>query len=99
MEELFGTPTLKELGFGGAMGFILGFTFKRIFKFLTLLLGLYILSLIWLADKGIISVNWSGMELFAREIFSSLESFAKASIRAVAFSGSFAVGFMIGMKV
>ncbi len=90
---------MKEVGFGGAMGFILGFTLKRIFKFLTLLIGLYILSLIWLADKGIITVNWSGVELAVREIFSSFENFARASVRAVAFSGSFIVGFTIGMKV
>ncbi len=90
---------LKDVGFGGAVGFVLGFTFKRVFKFLTLFMGLYILSLLWLADKGVISVNWDGLESFVRHSFSSLEAFATSALKTAAFSGSFAVGFLMGMKV
>ncbi|NPA40997.1 MAG: hypothetical protein GXO18_01835 [Aquificae bacterium] len=99
MEELFGQDTLKALGFGGALGFLTGFTLKRVFKIVAFVLGLYILSLIWLADTGVITVNWNALEKFAVGFFSSFESFAKTAIRTVSFSGSFAVGFLAGMKV
>lgn len=99
MEEIFGSEALKELGFGGALGFLVGFTLKRVFKMLTFILGIYILSLIWLADNGVIVVKWSAVERFAGEFFSSFESFAKNAVRTVSFGGSFAVGFAIGMKV
>lgn len=99
MEELFGSETFKELGFGGALGFLVGFTLKRVFKMLAFLLGIYILSLLWLADNGVIVVKWDEIARFAGEFFSSFESFARNAVRTLSFGGSFAVGFAIGMKV
>ncbi len=99
MEELLGQDTIKSLGFGGALGFLSGFAFKRVFKVLSFLVGLYVLSLIWLADLGVITVNWKALEVLASSLFSSLENFARTAVRVVSFSGSFAVGFLIGMKV
>ena len=99
MENLFDQEVVKELGFGGALGFLVGFTLKRVFKFFALILGIYILSLIWLADNGIITVEWNKLGEFASGFFSSFESFAKNAVRTVSFGGSFAMGFAIGMKV
>ncbi|RLJ71580.1 putative membrane protein (Fun14 family) [Hydrogenivirga caldilitoris] len=99
MEDIFGQEVLKDLGFGGALGFLVGFTLKRVFKIAAFILGLYILSLIWLADKGVISVNWAAFGKFAGSFFSSFESFAKTAVRTVSFGGSFAIGFVAGMKV
>jgi len=99
MENLFANEVLKELGFGGAMGFLIGFTFKRIFKLLAFILGLYLISLIWLADNGVVTVNWAGLEGFAKSFFSSFNSFAQNIIKTASFGGGFAVGFAVGMKV
>ncbi len=90
---------LKELGFGGAIGFLAGFTLKRVFKLVAFIFGLYILSLVWLADKEVITVNWTALENFARGFFSSFSDFAQSMIRTAPFGGGFAVGFAIGMKV
>ncbi|EDP75073.1 FUN14 domain-containing protein [Hydrogenivirga sp. 128-5-R1-1] len=99
MEELFNQEVVKELGFGGAMGFLVGFTLKRVFKLLAFVVGLYILSLVWLADNGVITVNWDSLGKFASSFFSSFESFARTAVRTVSFGGSFAVGLAVGMKV
>ncbi len=99
MENLLGAETLKAIGFGGAIGFLSGFTLKRVFKLLAFILGLYILSLAWLVDLGIVSVNWVALERFALGFFSSLDSFARTFLSTVTFSGSFALGFAMGMKV
>ena len=87
------------MGFGGALGFLVGFTLKRVFKIMAFLLGLYVLSLLWLADNGVIVVKWGEISKFASGFFSSFESFAKNTVRTLSFGGSFAVGFAIGMKV
>lgn len=99
MENLLANEALKELGFGGAIGFLVGFTLKRVFKLLAFVLGLYLLSLIWLADNGVITVNWTALENFARGFFSSFQSFAQNIVRTASFGGGFAVGFAISMKV
>ncbi len=99
MEEVFNQEVVKELGFGGAMGFLVGFTLKRVFKLLAFILGLYILSLIWLADNGILTVNWEALGKFVSGFFTSFDSFARNAVRTVSFGGSFAVGLALGLKV
>ncbi len=99
MDSFLNQEVFKDLGFGGAMGFLVGFTLKRIFKLVAFILGLYILSLIWLADNGVITVNWDALGRFASGFFTSFDSFARNAVRTVSFGGSFAVGFVAGMKV
>ncbi len=99
MEDILNPEAIKELGFGGAMGFIVGFTLKRILKFFLLILGLYILSLVWLADNGVITVNWGQIQDFVTSFFESFNSFARNAIRTLSFGSGFAVGFAVGMKV
>ncbi len=99
MEDIFNENLVKDVGFGGVMGFIVGYTLKRVLKFFMLIIGLYILSLIWLADIGVISVEWAKLEEFLRNFMSQGETLVKNLVRTVSFGGSFAVGFAIGWKV
>lgn len=99
MEGILGPDVAKDLGFGGALGFLLGFTLKRVFKMFLLLAGLYVLSLIWLADKGVILVKWQEVEGFASGLFTSFSSFARGIVGTLPFGGGFALGFAIGIKV
>lgn len=97
--DLFGSEAVKDLGFGGVLGFLVGFTLKRIFKLIAFILGIYVLSLLWLAENGIIVVRWQEIGSFAHSLFSSFDSFAKGIVRTLSFGGSFALGFALGMKV
>lgn len=99
MEGLFGGEIFKDMGFGGVLGFLVGFTLKRVLRLFALFLGLYILSLVWLADNGVIVVKWGEVAKFVGGFFSSLEGFIRNLVRTISFGGSFLVGFGIGMKV
>ncbi|RLI75236.1 hypothetical protein DRP04_13695, partial [Archaeoglobales archaeon] len=56
--------TLTQFGFGGGAGFVLGYALKKIFKVFLVLLGLYFLSLLYLARVGYIDVNYDKLSDF-----------------------------------
>ncbi|MFN3870726.1 MAG: FUN14 domain-containing protein [Aquificaceae bacterium] len=89
---------LLDMGYAGFAGFVVGFAVRRILNFFLLLLGLYLLSLMWLSSKGIISVNWDQLFLLFKGMFEGFTAFVHGLIRKLAFAGSFAVGFAIGFK-
>ncbi|MEN3027663.1 MAG: FUN14 domain-containing protein [Aquificaceae bacterium] len=86
------------MGYAGFAGFVVGFAIKRVLNFFLLLLGLYLLSLMWLASKGIIEVHWSQFFVLFKGMFEGVAEFVQGLIRKLAFMGSFAVGFMIGLR-
>ncbi len=90
---------LLDLGYAGFAGFVVGFAVRRVLNFFLLLLGLYLLSLMWLASKGIVSVHWDQLFALFKGMFDSFSGFALGLAKKLAFAGSFAVGFAIGFKV
>ncbi|MFN4319495.1 MAG: FUN14 domain-containing protein [Aquificaceae bacterium] len=92
------TDLLLDMGYAGFAGFVVGFAVKRVLNFFLLLLGLYLLSLMWLASKGVISVNWDQLFFLFKGMFEGFTAFVHSLIRKLAFAGSFAVGFAIGFK-
>ncbi len=99
LDNIVMVEALKELGFGASIGFLVGFTIKRAFKIIAFILGLYILSLLWLADNGVITVNWTQVEGFVSGFMGSFTSLARTAVQTLSFLGSFAVGFAVGLKV
>ena len=93
------SPFIYDMGYGAFAGFIIGFTMKRIFKFLVIITGLYLLSLIWLSGKGFISVNWGTFFEFLNGSFKSVDIAVKNITKTLAFSGSFIGGFILGLRV
>ncbi|MCX7989438.1 MAG: hypothetical protein N2648_02205 [Aquificaceae bacterium] len=89
---------LLDMGYAGFAGFVVGFAIRRVLNFFLLLLGLYLLSLMWLASKGIIEVHWAQLFVLFKGMFEGVGEFVQGLIRKLAFVGSFAVGFMIGLK-
>ncbi len=89
---------LLDMGYAGFAGFVVGFAVKRVLNFFLLLLGLYMLSLMWLASKGIIEVHWGQFFVLFKGMFEGFSEFVQGLIKKLAFAGSFAVGFAIGMK-
>ncbi len=89
----------KELGFGAGIGFLVGFTLKRALRIFAFILGLYVLSLLWLADNGVITVNWEQAESLLSGAMGSINTLVRTAVQALSFLGSFAVGFAIGLKV
>lgn len=94
-----------EVGSGGILGAIAGYAAKKIIKLAMVIVGLIVLGLKYLETRGIITVNWSKVGgLFPDVSSASGEAAAAGTDLAgtfasmLPFGGSFAVGFMLGMK-
>ncbi len=90
---------MYDIGYGAIVGFAVGFALKRIFKFFILITGVYILSLIYLSEKGIISVNWEVIHSYFNLSLISFGDLIEKTMNAFAFSGAFVGGFLIGLRV
>jgi uncharacterized membrane protein (Fun14 family) len=96
------TPIVYELGLGGIGGFIVGFAIKKLSKLILFLIGLFILVLIYLGVKGVISVNYEALFAFISDLFgaaSSALSWLVHTIALLPFAASFIAGFLIGFKL
>jgi uncharacterized membrane protein (Fun14 family) len=91
-----------QLGVGGIGGFIVGYVIKKISKLVVVLIGLFIIFLLYLGTRGIISINYE--ELW-NALASLLGSAGQAAtwviglISLLPFMGSFLAGFFLGFKL
>lgn len=90
---------LADLGYGGFAGFVVGFAVRRVLNIFLMLMGLYILSLLWLKSKGIIDIHWSAFFGLFKGMFESFNAFLYGIIHRLAFSGAFLGGFYMGFKM
>lgn len=90
---------VADLGYGGFAGFVIGFAVKRVLNIFLMLLGLYILSLLWLKSNGIIDIHWSAFLNIFKGMFEGFNSFIYGIVRQVAFSSAFLGGFYMGFKM
>ena len=51
------SPLVYQLGIGGVGGFIVGFVIKKISKLIILLIGLFLIALVYLGAKGVINIS------------------------------------------
>ena len=99
MSELV-IPVVYQLGVGGIGGFFVGYAIRKVAKIVAVFLGIFLLSLIFLAHIGAINVNYDKLT----EVLSKLaipEQAAELLIPILAnlpFAGSFTVAFIIGLK-
>jgi uncharacterized membrane protein (Fun14 family) len=91
-----------QLGLGGLGGFIIGYALKKISKIVLVFIGLFIIALVYLGMKGIISINYDAL----LESISGLLGMAYTAssllvqvLALVPFAGSFITGFLIGLKL
>lgn len=99
MEEI--SPLIMQLGFGGVLGFTMGYAIKKVLKILLILSGLYAASLQYLAYKGYITIHFDRISESFRKILElaqggfTLPNFLTANIP---FIGSFTAGLGLGFK-
>jgi uncharacterized membrane protein (Fun14 family) len=96
MPDIF-TPFLLLLGIGGVGGFLVGYTVKKVIKILMVLVGLYALSLFYLAYQEIIELNSGKLLEITSSLIAQSVGFLSSTIAYLPFSGSFAVGFALGV--
>ena len=91
-----------QLGVGGIGGFIVGYAIKKISKLIVVLMGLFIIFLLYLGTSGIIIINY-------QQLWNALTSLLGPASQAAAwlvgfisllpFMGSFLTGFLLGFKL
>jgi uncharacterized membrane protein (Fun14 family) len=96
------SPLVFQLGTGAIGGFVVGYAVKKIAKLIAILIGIFILALIYLSSQGILAVNYerlstavSGWLRGAGEAFGWLTPL----VAHLPFAGSFLIGFFLGFKM
>jgi uncharacterized membrane protein (Fun14 family) len=56
------SPVLTTVGFGGIVGFLIGFIIKKLFKILAIIAGVFFAALLYLEQQGIVNVNWDKLQ-------------------------------------
>jgi uncharacterized membrane protein (Fun14 family) len=87
-------PLLSTITFGGIVGFLLGFTIKRIMKILAVIAGVFFAALLYLESQHIVNVNWDKLQTISNCILSTI-----ATTTATANSTSTTGGGGVGLSI
>ncbi len=96
------SPIVFQLGVGGIGGFVIGFAVKKLSKLVLILIGLFLLALIYLSARGIINIDygslWNGLAGLLGWGETAL-SWLIGVISILPFAGSFRASFLLGLKL
>jgi uncharacterized membrane protein (Fun14 family) len=101
MSEII-TPLVYQFGLGAVGGFILGFALKKVAKIFIVVIGIFILALLYLGVGNIISVNYGALSNAIGKWLGTAGqsvSWIVGLISIFPFVGSFMVGFFLGFKL
>lgn len=102
-EDLMGP--LPGLGFGGVVGFVVGYTAKKISKIAAFVLGGVAILAVVLQAMGWVTIHWGVIEPSAKRLVVDSQGVTLADrawqvlIANVPFGGGFVAGFALGFKV
>jgi uncharacterized membrane protein (Fun14 family) len=95
-------PIVYQVGIGGIGGFIVGYAVKKLSKLILILIGIFIIALIYLGIRGIISINYEALFKAIGDFLGMAGlafSWLTHAIALIPFAGSFIAGFAIGFKL
>ena len=101
MSEII-TPVVYQLGLGAVGGFIVGFALKKITKLFIVLVGIFVIALLYLGINGVININYGALWTTIANglgLAGQAASWVVGIISVLPFIGSFAVGFLLGFKI
>ena len=101
MSEII-SPLAYQLGIGGIGGFIVEFAVKKISKLIVILLGVFIIALLYLGTSGIISINFDKLSNAMAGwlgLAGEAATWLIGIVSLLPFMGSFVVGFLLGFKL
>jgi uncharacterized membrane protein (Fun14 family) len=90
-------PILYSVGVGGIGGFFIGYVFKKILH-LAMMLGVFAFVFLYLAQTNVVNVNFEEIGMMVSESSNFFGESVAPLIAGVPFMGSFAFGFMNGLK-
>ena len=95
------SPLTSELGIGGIGGFCVGYSLKKFAKIVSIIVALSFLGLQYLAQKGVIMIDYHALEAWAMNVLGgtgALQGFFVTLIAQMPFGIGFAGGLAIGLK-
>jgi uncharacterized membrane protein (Fun14 family) len=90
------SPFLTTFGFGGLVGFLIGFVIKKIFKILAVVAGIFLAALMYLEQQGIVNINWDKLNVAYHGVLSTVTVLPVTTNLGIPLTGSMATGFAIG---
>jgi uncharacterized membrane protein (Fun14 family) len=69
-------PFVSTIGFGGIVGFLVGFALKRIMKILAVIAGVFFATLLYLESQHIGNVNWDKLQMISNSVLSTIAATA-----------------------
>jgi len=96
------TPIVTQLGVGAVGGFIVGYALKKITKIVAVIIGLFLVALIYLVNKGIITIDYGKFEDAISKALGSTGTAAGWLAPVIAhlpFAGSLGLGLFLGFKM
>ncbi|MEA1880505.1 MAG: FUN14 domain-containing protein [Campylobacterota bacterium] len=93
-----------DMGTGFLIGLAVGYTLKKSFKLLLFVLGIYIIAIFVLENKGMMSINEASLENTVSNLASKFKEFVvflKDRLSSFQFSKgiSSVAGFILGLKI
>jgi uncharacterized membrane protein (Fun14 family) len=98
MSELL-PPLIFQLGVGGFGGFIAGYAFKKLVKIVFVIIGLFVLALIYLGSRGIININYEALGNAVLSALGQSGNWVGQIVSNLPFAGSFGLGLILGFKI
>jgi len=87
---------IGDMGVGGVVGFITGYALKKFIKLVLALIGAYVLSLFWLQQKGVITINTDALFNLTESAATQTLSLADKVVGILPGGGAFVIGFYLG---
>jgi uncharacterized membrane protein (Fun14 family) len=72
-------PLVSTIGFGGIVGFLVGFALKRIMKILAVIAGVFFAALLYLESQHIVNINWDKLQTISNSVLSTIATTTNAT--------------------
>jgi uncharacterized membrane protein (Fun14 family) len=89
-------PFVSTVGFGGIVGFLIGFTLKRIMKILAVIAGVFFAALLYLESQHIVNVNWDKLQTISNGVLSTITTTAATNATSTSGGGLGSIQAILG---
>jgi uncharacterized membrane protein (Fun14 family) len=96
------TPLVFQLGTGAVVGFVVGYAIKKVAKLIVVLIGIFLLALVYLSSQSILKVNYDKLiEVVSGWLGGAGQAvgWLTSIVAVLPFAGSFMAGFFLGFKM
>ncbi len=96
------TPLVFQLGTGAVGGFVVGYAIKKVAKLIVVLIGIFLIALIYLSSQYIITIDYGKLISTVRDWLggtAGVISWLTPIVAVLPFAGSFMAGFFLGFKM